>query len=541
VYKGNLVRRILFGNIILLLVLGLILIPGCGGGKTTPTTTATGPLAATTTAKTTTPAVNKYGGILKIIFMSAVGPNFGYNTELYSMNLPQAQYALETLVRISEEGVAEPWLATKWEVASDKKTVTIHLREGVKFHDGTDFNAEALVWNINRVIASGSSYHLEWGSGEVIDNYTVKLNLKTYTNRLAIAMAEMMIASPTSFKEKGEKWANDNPTGTGPFKFVSYKKDELLKYERNPNYWQKGLPYLDGIEIRYITDPLTRKAAFENGEAHVVYEIKGDARLDLEKKGYKTPALPAYGGELTLLYVDSGHKDSAYSNIKVRQAMSMALDRNALAQARGFGYWTPATQFAPPKSAYEIADYPDSKAMYNVAKAKQLMAEAGYASGFQTKIYSADSFDKDASVMIQSFLAQIGIKSDIDFLDRAGYTALTNNGWQNGMMVRGVVGMPNFGNIMTRFVGPGRTSKGSIMYPDDYLTALQNSLSSLEIDPALFKEVNRLALDYMLAVPVVIFPPGAQPAWVKEIHDLGLYEQFEWIFNSSEVAWLEKK
>lgn len=561
-------RRIMVGNIILLLVLGLTLITACGGGKTTPTTssatttaatspaatttaatsttaaTATSPAATTTatntTQPTTTSAVNKYGGTLKILFFTPPGPNFGYNTEMFAMSQPQTQYALETLIRISQHGVAEPWLATSWEVAPDKKSVTIKLREGVKFHDGTDFNAEAVVWNINRIIASGSAYHVEWSSGEVIDKNTVKLNLKSLTNRLDIGMAQMMITSPAAFA-KGEKFANDNPTGTGPFKFVSYAKDTLLKYAKNTEYWQKGLPYLDGIEIRYIIDPMTRKAAFENGEAQVVYEMKDDMRLDLEKKGYMTPAMPAYGGELTVGYVDSNRPESPWYNLKVRQAVSMAINRDALVKARGFGYWIPATQFVLPESPYYIAGIPDSKAMYNVAQARLLLDQAGYPNGFKTKIFSATGFDNNAAVMIQSFLAQVGINAEIDFLDRAAFTQITNQGWRNGIMIRGIIGMPNFGNIMQRFLGPGRPAGGAIFYPKNYLDAIQASIDSPKTDPVLNREVNRLAYENMLAIPIMFTPPGAQPAWIKGLNDMNYYKAFEWWRDTAEIAWLEKK
>ena len=128
----------------------------------------------------------------------------------------------------------------------------------------------------------------------------------------------------------------NNPVGTGPFMFESFQRDVGYKVKKNPNYWQPGKPYLDGIEIAYIADPMTQKAAMEAGEYHMLQIEPSKAAKDLENEGLKTYF------QLVTVYSfmpDIAHSDSPYSKQKVREAIEYALDRESMAKAFSNGYW----------------------------------------------------------------------------------------------------------------------------------------------------------------------------------------------------------
>jgi len=168
---------------------------------------------------------------------------------------------------VDEYGKKHPWLATDFELAPDKLSVKITLRKGVKFHDGTDFNADACVYNMQRHVDTGTgSAPKLWKSWEAIDDYTVLLKLNYWENTAIDTLSRCLQISPTRVREKGEDYANWNPCGTGPLKFKDFSKDEYLKFERFDGYWQEGLPYLDGVEFIFIADVMTRQAAFLAGE-----------------------------------------------------------------------------------------------------------------------------------------------------------------------------------------------------------------------------------------------------------------------------------
>jgi peptide/nickel transport system substrate-binding protein len=488
-------------------------------------------------AATATP---KYGGTLKILWNFGPGAYLGYKPEMHHLSLGHTSHCFERLLRVSDKGEAVPWLLTEWKIDKDKLTARLTVRQGVKFHDGTDFNAEAAVWNMQRAINTKLSYFAPWESVEALDNYTVLLKLKSYTNVFTTSLARVVMISPTAFKTKGEDWTNRNPVGTGPFKFVSFEKDKSLKFTRNENYWQKGLPYLDAVEYAYIADNMTRQMAFMAGQGDIAYNLKGTQRLELESKGYKYAPLPAFGGSLTVIDFDSKHKDSPFANIKVREAVSLSLDRKAICAARGFGVWEPIEQFAPPGSIGHIADLP--KRGYDPERAKQLLAEAGYRSGIKAKmIVDPTGADRNETVLIQDQLKKVGINIDLDYVDAAAFQQIRyQTGWTNGMLISGTVGHPNFASIMNTFCSQRSVTSHVSWVSDGYAKALDEALATIEMDPKLMQKVNRLAVEGFFQVPVHTQPGGPEPvpqAWVR---DHGLLKQQEHLFMTSEVCWLSK-
>ncbi len=226
---------------------------------------------------------------------------------------------LEVLVNEDLTGHDIPCLAESWQVAPDGKSITFYLRKGVKFQDGTDWNAQAAKFNIDAFMVAKKPGTGQFTSVEVVDDYTVKVNLKQYQNSILGSMAVSdVFVSPTAYNTKGIDWARWNPVGTGPFKFVSFARDVSLKFARFDGYWQKGLPYLDAIEDTVIQDTMTRAASFQTGAGQVISSADVKTAFDLAAKGYDVINQP--NGYATLL-PDSANADSPFANPKVRQAV----------------------------------------------------------------------------------------------------------------------------------------------------------------------------------------------------------------------------
>ena len=292
-----------------------------------------------------------------------------------------------------------PGLAEKWELKD--KEATFWLRKGVKFHDGSDWNADVMVWNINRAInepksvAKGVMGGIDWKNPTtVIDPYTVKVNLTGPTPGLLQGFndSNAYMMSKVSFEKMGADQFGLSPVGTGPFKFGEWKKNDRVTISRNENYWMKDeagqqLPYLDGITTRLIIDDSVRLLELKAGTADFtelvqgkdVADIKADPKLNYREADWD-------GNAYRLIFNAQGGK--FFDNVKLRQAALYAIDHEALAKALGAGIGRAEKYFPRPGSLGYDESLPYY--WYDPAKAKALMAEAGFAGGLETTL----SFDQ---------------------------------------------------------------------------------------------------------------------------------------------------
>jgi peptide/nickel transport system substrate-binding protein len=326
---------------------------------------------------------------------------------------------------VGDDGKYQPGLALSWNASADGKTITFKLRQGVTFHDGTPINAQAVKANIDELIPPKANVLSGITSVEVVDPYTVKLNLPEYNNLILHHFATnpaTYIYSPEAVKKNGADWATTHPVGTGPFMLKEYVPNTALTLVKNPNYWQQNLPYLDGIEISLIPDDMTQMMTLKAGQAHAIYNAQTTAAAQLRDEGYPMQMAP---GSLKAINFDTKNSE-IFSKPKVRQAMEYAIDKEAICMGPGQGLYIPMYQIAPSHSPDYNKACPPRR--YDPARSKKLLAEAGYPNGFSFKIFILDDDWKDGWVAVQSYLAQVGIRMEINYVNTAALNLIRASG-----------------------------------------------------------------------------------------------------------------
>jgi peptide/nickel transport system substrate-binding protein len=360
----------------------------------------------------------------------------------------------------------QPCLATSWEASADGTEITFNLRKGVKFHDGTDFNADAVVFSFARQYDLNHPFHQygEWSywgymfgdvkKMEKIDDYTVKLVLARPNASImtSLAMFTVNIVSPAN-AEKYKENAFKHPCGTGPFKFVEWVKDDHITLEANENYWRERAS-LDKLIFKVIPDASARLMALEVGSVQGI-EYPNPADLDRIKANKDLNLMTQPGMNIGYMAINEGYgyKDANENGVrdieteplvktpgyfepltkkKVRQAINMAIDKQSIVDNIYMGTALKAKNGMPPfMLGYndEIQDYP-----YDPAKARELLAEAGYPDGFEVTLYVMPvsrpyMFDPPKiGEAIQSYLAAVGIKVKFYQVDWGTYLQETEAG-----------------------------------------------------------------------------------------------------------------
>ena len=323
----------------------------------------------------------------------------------------------EGLVKVDRDGKYIPGLAAAWDVSTDGKVYTFNLRKGVQFHNGEPFNSQVAKWNIERAKGEGTvNPHPEYFRGiekiETPDKQTLILTLKDVDALFITHMAE---GDAVMLPMKGYETAKSNPVGTGPFKFVKWVRGDRVEMVRNDTYWNPQLPYLDKVTFKFIGDPSAQLAALKAGDIDVIGSIQApESAMELSKdKRFKV-----YAGTTTgEVIMSTNNKAKPFDNKLVRQAIAHAIDRKMVIDLVMFGYGTPIGSHWSPSTPY----YKDltGKFPYNPEKARQLLAEAGYADGFEAtiKLPAIYSYSKRAGIVIADLLKDIGITLNIEIVE----------------------------------------------------------------------------------------------------------------------------
>ena len=383
----------------------------------------------------------KQGGQMVVTYkddVSTLDPAIGYDWQNWSMikSLFDGLMDYEPGTSTLRKDLAEDYT-----ISDDGKTFTFKLRKGVKFHNGREMTAEDVKYSLDRVtnpatqspgagffgsikgfdkMADGSAKSLEGVT--VVDPYTIKFELTrpdaTFLHVMAINFSFVVP------KEEVEKWGADfgkHPVGTGAFKLGEWTLGQKLVFERNKDYWNAGLPKLDQITFEVGQEPVVALLRLQKGEVDVAGDGIPPAKF-LEVKNDPTYAkLIVEGGQLHTGYVTMKTTMNPFDNVKVRQAVNMAINKDRIIRIIN-GRAVPANQPLPPTMPGFAKDYEGYK--YDVEGAKRLLAEAGLADGFETElyVYNTDPQPRIAQA-IQQDLAAIGIKAEIKSLAQANVIA----------------------------------------------------------------------------------------------------------------------
>ncbi|OWU85157.1 peptide ABC transporter substrate-binding protein [Oceanicola sp. 22II-s10i] len=309
----------------------------------------------------------------------------------------------------------EPALAESWEISEDGSVYTFKLREGVTFHDGSDFNAEAVKFNFDRMLNEDHPFH-DTGpfplafffsaveSTEVVDDYTVKFTLNgPYAPFLSnLAYPTGLIVSPAAVEQHGADFGR-NPSGTGPFKFAEWRSNEAVVVEKNADYWD-GAPSLEAVVFRPITDANTRTAEMLAGGIDVMVEVPPVALSEFQGDTFEV--LEQAGPHVWFLILNA--KEGPFADKKVRQAANYAINKSALVDNVLEGTADVAAGPTPPAFAWayneSLEPYP-----YDPDKAKALLAEAG-AEGAELTFYVTEG----GSGMLDPIAMGTAIQADLE-------------------------------------------------------------------------------------------------------------------------------
>ncbi|WP_421847182.1 ABC transporter substrate-binding protein [Marinomonas sp.] len=313
----------------------------------------------------------------------------------------------------------QPGLATSWEQLDDGKRIRFTLRQGVKFHDGEDFNAAAVKFTFDRLMGDEGkkgpqrSNYSAIDSVEIIDDYTVDFHLNAADPVLLTKLAGYgaMIVPPKYIQEKGEDFFNTHPVGTGPFKFASYEPKVGIKLEAYANHWG-GAPKLTNLNYRFISEPSTAVAELQSGRVDLV--IPPTIPIGMITTIEKDPNLEVVTTISPTVYaMRFNTKNGITKDEKVRKALIYGVDRQAIIDSILGGQ---AAQIASFQSAISFGDDPSMSPLpYDPAKAMQLLKEAGIKSGtkIQIDIRGNDATFNEVTQAVASYLQIVGLNATI--------------------------------------------------------------------------------------------------------------------------------
>lgn len=405
-FKPRLHKGLIIG---LTAVLSLsLLVSGCGTKTSAP--------AANTPAANT---VQKQGNSMTV----AVQDNFisldPHDTN-DTLSFSAEKTMLEGLIGFDKDMKMVPILATDWQSNPAATEFTFHLRKDVKFSDGTPFNAEAVKVNVDRLADPKSTLkrHSLFAlvtKTDVIDEYTVKVTLKEPFGAMFnnFAHPAAMMISPKALKDYG-KDVSKHPVGTGQYVFKEWVQGDHLTVVKNPNYWQKGQPKLDGITFKSVPENGSRIAMLKTGEADFIYPVPTEEAKTIDgQNGIVIDHKPS----IIVDYISLNTLKKPFDNPKVREALNLAVDKDAFIKVVYNGFAGPLTSIVAPNVQFFSAQTPYP---YDVAKAKALLKEAGYADGFETTLWSNNNSTYiKATQFLQQQLSLVGIKVKIENMEAA--------------------------------------------------------------------------------------------------------------------------
>lgn len=376
-----------------------------------------------------------------------------------------------------QSGKLVPGLATDWKVSDDGKSWIIKLRQGVKFHDGSMFSAkdakfslERYIGKFGKVAASGSDRLAGLiTSIDIIDDYTIAIRSKSGAPTIPFDLttdpgSASCYVVPKDYVEKvGADGFNKAPIGTGPFQFVGQEIGRRMTFKANPGYWGH-VPDVDRLTLRIVPELAARIGQLRSGEADIISGVVGPA-VPQVKSDPKLRILRSEKGQLVYAVIGGiTNPQSPLSKKEVREAISLAIDRKGIVDHLLYGNGTPAALFGFPFSFGWPRDADAYQAPYAPAKAKALLASAGYGNGFTLTIYAATA-GRDFAQAIAQYLNAVNIKVDLQvreiqqvLSEMRSETGKTNTRLALIFGATGSGARADFGGLLYTYFAPGESA-----------------------------------------------------------------------------------
>lgn len=460
---------------------------GCGGSKTSDTTDNTAGAENESTAEVKGVDVDTTGYLVAALNADIQTADVQKTSKDYEVPFNIFDRLVDVEVGTDGNSKIVPSLAESWDISDDGLEYTFHLRQGVKFHNGNDFTAEDVAYTFHRMLTVEGGVNTEFidqikGADEllagetdtlegveVVDDYTIKVTLKEpFAGFLAsISSPGVSIYDSEATEVAGDQFGMDPAVtvGTGPFEFSSWSFNNQLVLTRNEDYW-KGASGLPGVVIKIIPDTETQSMMFESGELDILDLDYAADSVDRFTETY--PDQIVQGPRVGIVYFTMNFNKEPFQDVRVRKAVQMSIDRQAILDAL-YGGRGQVEQGIFPHGL--IGFNPDQEEIkYDPEAAKALLAEAGYADGFDMEI-AADSSASDTMTMaleiVSDQLAEVGIRAEIKNYDESTWLETRKSGELGSFMSTWSADYNDPDNFIYTFFGnEEKTRIRSINYPD---------------------------------------------------------------------------
>lgn len=441
----------------------------------------------------------------------------------------------EGLVSPTTEGTIEPAVAKEYEISEDGLTYTFKLRDNVTFHNGEPVTVEDVTYTFDRLMGttSGEPLSAEYEqveSIEVPDESTIIITLKEPNSNFLYSLTALHAAI---IPESNDGQHNEQPIGTGPFKFVSYNPGASLFLEKNDQYWMENIPYLDQVDFIFQPDDQSALLALQAGEidltrvlAHRIPEVENDFKLN-------------YQDNNSSLVITMNQDREPFNDVKVRQAVNYAISKQDIIDSVYSGYATKlGSNMSPAMGEYYRDGLQD---IYNrdVEKAKALLAEAGYPDGFKTKISvsSHNSMYSDIAQVAVENLREVGIDVEIEVVEWGIWLDRIYKGKDYEMTTIDLTGRPSAYEILNDYISTNDSENFFRYKNEEFDTLLTDVLKETDMDKQI--EIYHRAQEILNEDVAAVYIADYQLVWAM---DKGLEGQKMypfWFHDMSEMRFTE--